>query len=97
MSDHDSYRSVESPPEGSAKLTVYLNEVSEIEVERLAELIGDLLVERGYARDGLVRSLVTAVGWTWPEDEHDLIRSLADDAAMILIPGEGGDENGDDA
>lgn len=77
-----------SKDRGSSKIVIYLDDVTEAEVEDLGESIADLLVAKGkgHTEDDEIVSIVGFQHYKWPEDSEEVANELMRDCVSFLIP-----------
>jgi hypothetical protein len=76
-----------SEPTGHSRISIYLRDVTDAEIEALSERICDLLRDIGMGNQDRFRSIVLAEGWEWPAHDHEaLIEELRMSGGAIYLP-----------
>ena len=71
---------------GSSRISAYIMDATQAEIESVAEGIADLLVAHGFATAEESRCIVAADAWEWPDDPVQFARKVSEGAALIVIP-----------
>jgi hypothetical protein len=81
-----------SDARGDTRISIYVNDISEPEVQMLAEAVADILRDHGFGNRESFRSVVAAEAWEWPASDHEaFIEEMKVAGGFFVLPDAGGE------